>query len=70
MYDNKQNRINDRIVSISQQHVRLIKHGKAKASTEFLSKISVSLVDGYTLLDHLDWDNFNSKNIRLSGQPL
>ena len=59
MYDNNQNRIDDRIVSISQPHVRPIKRGKAKASTEFGAKISASLVDGYTFLDHLDWDNFN-----------
>lgn len=59
MYDNKQNRIDDRIVSICQPHVRPIKRGKAKASTEFGAKISASLVGGYTFLDHLDWDNFN-----------
>lgn len=59
MYDNKQNRIDDRIVSICQPHVRPIKRGKAKASTEFGAKISVSLVDGYAFLDHLSWDNFN-----------
>jgi hypothetical protein len=59
MYDNNQNRIDDRIVSISQPHVRPIKRGKAKASTEFGAKISASLVDGYTFLDHLSWDNFN-----------
>jgi hypothetical protein len=59
MYDNNKNRIDDRIVSISQPHVRPIKRGKAKASTEFGAKISASLVDGYTFLDHLSWDNFN-----------
>lgn len=59
MYDNHQNRIDDRIVSISQPHVRPIKRGKARASTEFGAKISASLVDGYTFLDHLSWDNFN-----------
>lgn len=59
MYDNNQNRIDDRIVSISQPHVRPIKRGKSKASTEFGAKISASLVDGYTFLDHLSWDNFN-----------
>ena len=62
MYDNKQKRIDDRIVSISQPHVRPIKRGKAKASTEFGAKISASLVDGYTFLDHLGWDNFNESS--------
>ena len=59
MYDHRQRRIDDRIVSISQPHVRPIKRGKAGASTEFGAKISVSLVDGYAYLDHLSWDNFN-----------
>jgi hypothetical protein len=62
MYDNRQNRINDRIVSISQPHVRPIKRGKAGAPTEFGAKISVSLVDGYCFLDHVGWDNFNESS--------
>jgi hypothetical protein len=59
MYDHRQKRIDDRIVSITQPHVRPIKRGKASASTEFGAKISVSLVEGYSFLDHLSWDNFN-----------
>lgn len=59
MYEHRQNRIDDRIVSISQPHVRPIKRGKASASTEFGAKISASLVDGYCFLDHLSWNNFN-----------
>lgn len=59
MYDARQNRIEDRIVSVSQPHIRPIKRGKAGAATEFGAKISVSLVDGYSFLDHLGWDNFN-----------
>ena len=59
MYDNKENRIDDRIVSIFQPHVRPIKRGKAGAPTEFGAKISVSLVAGYSFLDHLSWDSFN-----------
>ncbi len=52
-------RINDRIVSISQPHVRPIKRGKTGTDTEFGAKLSASLVDGYCFLDHLNWDNFN-----------
>ena len=59
MFDNKENRIDDRIVSIFQPHVRPIKRGKAGAPTEFGAKISVSLVDGYSFLDHLSCDSFN-----------
>lgn len=59
MYEQHENRINDRIVSISQPHVRPIKRGKAHASTEFGAKLSASLVDGYCFLDRLSWDNYN-----------
>lgn len=59
MHEQHENRINDRIVSISQPHVRPIKRGKANASTEFGAKISASLVAGYCFLDHLDWNNYN-----------
>lgn len=59
MHDQHENRINDRIVSITQPHVRPIKRGKAHASTEFGAKISASLVDGYCFLDRLSWDNYN-----------
>ncbi len=59
MHEQREIRINDRIVSISQPHIRPIKRGKANASTEFGAKISASLVDGYCFLDRLDWNNFN-----------
>ncbi|MFD1362804.1 IS5 family transposase [Lentibacillus salinarum] len=59
MYDKRSKRIDDRIVSISQPHVRPIVRGKAKAGTEFGAKVSVSLVNGYALMENLDWDNYN-----------
>lgn len=59
MHENRENKIKDRIVSVSQPHVRPIKRGKAGASTEFGAKISASLVDGYCFLDRLDWNNYN-----------
>ena len=49
----------NRIVSVSQPHVRPIKRGKAGSSTEFGAKISASLVDGFCFLDRLGWDNYN-----------
>jgi len=67
MHEQRVNRINDRIVSISQPHVRPIKRGKAHASTEFGAKISASLVNGYCFLDRLDWDNYNESG-DLEGQ--
>lgn len=59
MYEHRSRRIDDRIVSISQPHVRPIKRGKAGSDTEFGAKLSVSLVNGYAFVDHTSWDNFN-----------
>ncbi|OPY59186.1 MAG: Transposase DDE domain protein [Pelotomaculum sp. PtaU1.Bin035] len=59
MYRTKTHRINDRIVSISQPHVRPIVRGKARAETEFGAKVAISMVDGYAFIDHLSWDSFN-----------
>jgi hypothetical protein len=48
-----------RIVSISQPHVRPIVRGKASANTEFGAKLSLSLVEGFSRIEHLDWEAFN-----------
>jgi hypothetical protein len=53
MRTNKTHSVPERIVSIHQPHVRPIVRGKEKAKVEFGSKINVSLVDGYSFLDHL-----------------
>lgn len=49
----------DRIVSIYQPHLRPIVRGKAGAKVEFGAKIGVSIVGGYTYVDHLSWDAYN-----------
>jgi IS5 family transposase len=59
MYNNKVHRIEDRIVSIHQPHVRPIVRGKSQAKVEFGAKIHVSLIDGISFLDELSWDAFN-----------
>ena len=59
MYDEGSRRVDDRIVSISQPHVRPMVRGKAGVPVEFGAKISVSLVEGYTFLERMSWDNFN-----------
>ena len=59
MYDSKTRRIDHRIVSISQPHIRPIKRGKEHAPTEFGAKISISLVDGYVFVDKMSFDNYN-----------
>ncbi len=59
MYENKIQRIENRIVSLSQPHIRPIVRGKAGTPVEFGAKLSVSCRDGYVFLDRIDWNNFN-----------
>ncbi len=62
MYKNKIHKVDDRIVSIHQPHIRPIVRGKASADVEFGAKISVSVVDGLTFLETLSFDNYNESN--------
>lgn len=63
MYENRTHSIADRIVSISQPHVRPIVRGKAAKSTEFGAKISIShQAEGYVSLDTLSWDAYNEQS--------
>lgn len=59
MYRTREHRIEDRIVSITQPHVRPVLRGKAGAQTEFGAKVAISIVDGYAFIENLSWDNFN-----------
>ena len=60
MYQQGVRRIEGRIVSISQPHVRPIVRDKASVPVEFGAKISVSLVGGYAFVDRLSWENYNA----------
>lgn len=59
MYETQTHRIEHRLVSLSQPHIRPIVRGKAGTSVEFGAKLAVSYVGGYLRLERLDWDNFN-----------
>ncbi|MGB8698853.1 MAG: IS5 family transposase, partial [Thermosynechococcaceae cyanobacterium] len=60
MYKNGTHRIDDRIVSIAQPHVRPIVRGKAGTPVEFGAKFSANCNDeSFVFLDRLSWDNFN-----------
>jgi len=59
MYTKRSHRIEDRIVSIHQPHIRPIVRGKANARVEFGAKVAISLVNGYALMEKLQWDNYN-----------
>jgi len=59
MHKNHVHKVDDRIVRLSQPHVRPIVRGKAGRDVEFGAKISVAIVDKELFLDHLSWDNYN-----------
>ena len=59
MFQRNERRVDHRIVSVSQPHVRPIVRGKAGTPVEFGAKISLSLSDGFCYIDHLSWENFN-----------
>lgn len=63
MYDRDSRSIENRIVSISQPHVRPIVRGKESARTEFGAKITVSIVDGYSRIEHFDWESYNESSV-------
>jgi hypothetical protein len=58
-YIQKIDKIENRIVNIHQPHVRPIVRGKEGVKTEFGSKLQVSLIDGFSFIDKLSWENFN-----------
>ena len=59
LFENKKQSIEDRIVSLSQPHIRPIVRGKAGKAVEFGAKLSASCFEGYVFLDRMSWDNFN-----------
>jgi hypothetical protein len=63
MYTHKSHSIEDRIVNISQPHVRPIVRGKASAEVEFGAKIMLSRINGYHILEDLFWENVNEATL-------
>lgn len=65
------NSIPDRIVSISQPHIRPIVRGKSGTPVEFGAKLSISHLaasqGGYATVDKLSWDAYNESG-DLTGQ--
>lgn len=66
MHEEKVHRVDHRIVSIHQPHVRPIVRGKTNANVEFGSKIQVCLMNGFSFLSELSWEAFN-EGARLMG---
>ncbi len=59
MYRNQTHKVDDRIVSLHMPFIRPIVRGKANAEVEFGLKLAISVVDGYTFMEHLSYDAFN-----------
>jgi len=59
MYKERTNRCEDRIVSISQPHVRPIVRGKQGKKVEFGAKIGLSLANGFAKVHTINWDAYN-----------
>jgi IS5 family transposase len=69
MYDEKSHTCTDRIVSISQPHVRPIVRGKQGKPVEFGSKLGLSLIDGYMIHETLSWEAYNeSKDLQKQAE--
>jgi len=59
MFREGSHKIEHRIVSIHQPHVRPIVRWKTNAYVEFGAKINVSIMNGFDFLDDLSWEAFN-----------
>ena len=59
MFKEGGHKVEHRIVSIHQPHVRPIVRGKTNAYVEFGAKINVSIMNGFVFLDDFSWDAFN-----------
>ena len=58
MWDSKEQRIDDTIVSLNQPHMRPIVREKRGKNREFGAKISVSCIDRYIFLHRISWDKY------------
>lgn len=59
MYDNHIHSVDNRIVSLSQPHLRPIVRGKIKAPVEFGVKLDISVCDGFSRLEKQSFDAYN-----------
>ena len=62
MIENRTHSVENRIVSISQPHVRPMVRGKAAVKVEFGAKVAVSVIGGYAFVDNISWDAYNESS--------
>ncbi|GJM63431.1 IS5 family transposase [Persicobacter diffluens] len=58
MIEEKKNTVGFRIVNLYQPHIRPIIRGKSGANVEFGAKISISIDQGYSYIDHHDFEAY------------
>lgn len=59
MHQNHVHSVPNRIVSISQPHVRPIVRGKAKSPVEFGAKLDISVTEGFARIEHISYEAYN-----------
>ena len=59
MHDKDTHTVEDRIVSISQPHLRPIVRGKTNAPVEFGAKVTTAHIGGFSFIIHMSYDNFS-----------
>jgi hypothetical protein len=67
MHDTRSTRIDDRIVSIHQPHIRPIVRGKQASPVEFGAQVSLSVFNGFNRIHDISWDARNEA-LDLQGQ--
>ena len=59
MFDNKINKVSNRIVSLFKPYLRPIVRGKENKRVEFGAKVTTAQVDGINIIDKLSFDAYN-----------
>lgn len=62
MYRHRVHKVEDRIVSLHMPFIRPIVRGKASADVEFGAKLAISIVNGFSFMEHLSFDAFHEGN--------
>jgi len=69
MFDGRTHTVENRIVSISQPHIRPIVRGKANAPVEFGAKVATARIGGFTFVIHMDYENYSeAKYLKASAE--
>ena len=59
MYESDVRTVGDRIVSVHQPYIRPIVRGKAGKKVEFGCKLLTTVIDGFSFIELMDFNNFN-----------